>query len=361
MCVNHAYANSVVKAVIILAGVLVVILTSLVIGYPLQYYMYLFHEIILVLMGLWFISIILVKKYWPLLEGVTVFILIFCAVLSPVTRVLAPEYDTEYGNPCPHVDQLVSIGERVYLTENEQKAAQYIFITLSKKGLSPVLNTNIMVTQPGKREAALLLCAHFDTVEKSPGADDNASGVAVLLEVEIPSSPEYTIILVFFTGEECGLLESRYFAESTEIPLKGVVCVDTVGTGEDFHISSMKKNRLISFWLSQVVYGLSETGVPSIGPLYSDHVPFNEKKVRAVGLTRSHNRLYPHIHSAKDTMVYPEKLIETGETVQKVVYHFAYAKNPYMFVKKAVVLAGIISCGFAYGIHRILDIILSIE
>ncbi|MGD2248915.1 MAG: M28 family peptidase [Candidatus Methanofastidiosia archaeon] len=354
---NQIYTNTVVKAVIILAGVLVVMLSSLVLGYPLQYYMYIFHEIILVLMGLWFISVILVKKYWSLLEGVTVFILIFCAVLSPVTHVLAPEYDIEYGNPYLHVDHLVSIGERVYLTENESKAAQYIFNTLCKKGLSPVLDTNVMVTHPGKREAALLVCAHFDTVEKSPGADDNASGVAVLLEVEIPSSPEYTIILIFFTGEECGLVESRYFAQNTEIPLSGVVCVDTVGTGEDFHISSMKKNRVISFWLSQVVYGLSDSGVPSIGPLYSDHVPFNEKKFKAVGLTRSHNRLYPHIHSAKDTLVYPEKLIETGETVQKVVYHFAYTKNPYMFVKKAVVLAGIISCGLAYAIHRILDII----
>lgn len=313
-------------------------------------------------MGLWFISIVLVKKYWNVLEGVTVFILLFCTVLSPVTAAFAPEYDAyNHDDLSSHVDHLITIGERVYLTENEDKAAQYIYQTLVKKGVSPMVDTNVIVVHPGKKEAALLLCAHFDTVKGSPGADDNASGVAVLLEVSIPSFPEHTILQVFFTGEEYGLVESRYFAETTRIPLSAVICVDTVGTGDDFHISSMKENRIISFWLSQVVYGLSDTAVPSIGPLYSDHVPFNEEKIKAVGLTRSHNRLYPHIHSAQDDSVQPQKLIKTGETVQKIVYHFAYSKNPYMFVKKAVIFTGIISVGLVYAIHRVLNLILSIE
>jgi Zn-dependent M28 family amino/carboxypeptidase len=60
------------------------------------------------------------------------------------------------------------------------------------------------------------------------GADDNASGVASLLEIaraysSLPSAPRRSILFVFVTGEEVGLLGSDYFAHYPSVPLDKIV------------------------------------------------------------------------------------------------------------------------------------------
>ncbi len=343
--------------VVLLSLLLGVILSAALLGYPPLYYVYLVHEILFVAVFLWFISITICKKYTRKpLEGATLFMLVFLVVLSPINKMLAPDYESTFpDDPCVYTDYLVTeIGERPYMSENEMKASEYIQNVLKEKGFSPVGDRNIVMKREGKNQDTLIVCAHYDTVANSRGADDNASGVSVLLGLDIPENPEYTLMLIFFTGEEVGLIESRHFAENIDCII-GVICVDTVGVGEDLHISSLKENRSTSFFLSQVVYGLSDKGIPSIGPLYSDHVPFNEKRMRAVGLTRSTNRSYPHIHSELDAGVDKDKIVETGETVQAIVTHFSYSENPYQFVYKSVVCAIIISSFLAYSFQNILN------
>lgn len=341
---------------VFLLSLLLVTIVSSGLGYPPVYYVYLVHEVLLVLIGLW-VVVFVVKKVRKPLEVVTLFFIFFFVVLSPVNALLAPDYETHFeGDVLAHVEYLVhDVGERPYLSDNEKEAAEYIQKILKEKGFSPVVDGNVMIIVEGKKEAAVIFCAHYDTVPGSPGADDNGSGVSVLLELEIPEQPEYTIIIIFFTGEECGLVESRYVAQTIERDIVGVICVDTVGVGKDLHISSLRKNRSKSFFLSQLVYGLSDTGIPSIGPLYSDHVPFNQEGVKAVALTRSTNREYPHIHSEKDVTVFEDYLVETGETVQKVLYHFSRSETPYLFVNAAVILTVFISGGLAVAIQQLMD------
>jgi hypothetical protein len=71
---------------------------------------------------------------------------------------------------------------------------------------------------PGKK--ALMLCAHYDSVPTSPGAGDNASGVAVVLETlrALKTGPrlDRDVIVLFDDGEENGLLGSAIFV--TEHP-----------------------------------------------------------------------------------------------------------------------------------------------
>jgi hypothetical protein len=327
------------RSVLLLSVLLATICSAVLFGYPLPYYVYVVHEILFILIFLWFISTTVVKKVKKLSEGVTLFFVIFFVVLSPVTAVLAPDYPCEGGgDPMVHVAYLAEeIGERPYISENEEKASGYIQDVLKRKGGSPVGDDNVFLIVEGKKEDTVLFCAHYDSVPGSPGADDNASGVSVLLELSIPDNPVNTIVIAFFTGEEVGLVESRQVARDCE-NLVGVICVDTVGVGKDFHVSSLRKNRSKSFFLSQVVYGLTEA-IPSIGPLYSDHVPFNEKGVRAVGLTRSINREYPHIHSERDKYVDRDILVETGAAVQELVYHFSYAEYPYRFVYVSLLIS----------------------
>ncbi|OFX40452.1 MAG: hypothetical protein A2X08_12480 [Bacteroidetes bacterium GWA2_32_17] len=66
-----------------------------------------------------------------------------------------------------------------------------------------------------------------DTIAVHNGADDNASGVAGILELtrlfaELPTKPKRTLIFVAFSGEEMGLLGSKQFVKEPPVPLKAI-------------------------------------------------------------------------------------------------------------------------------------------
>jgi uncharacterized iron-regulated protein len=118
---------------------------------------------------------------------------------------------------------------------------------------APVRLRNVIGVLPGMNAAlagqSALLTAHYDhlgsgwpDVHKGdegrlhPGADDNASGVAVLIELAkslaAGERPQRTLVFVAFSGEEAGLLGSRRYVESPPFPLDktiGVINLDTVG------------------------------------------------------------------------------------------------------------------------------------
>lgn len=98
-------------------------------------------------------------------------------------------------------------------------------------------------TQPDKY---IVVGAHYDHLgiltKKTyfPGANDNASGVAMTLDLakyysDVFNQPDYSIIFIFFGAEEAGLLGSRYFCNNPYVPLKKIkfmINLDMVGTGE---------------------------------------------------------------------------------------------------------------------------------
>jgi aminopeptidase YwaD len=85
------------------------------------------------------------------------------------------------------------------------------------------------------RQAPLLIGAHYDTVMASPGADDNASALVVLLEVAEQlrrTAVTRPVWLAAFCLEEQGLLGSRAFAlqlKQTGQPLYGAIVLECVG------------------------------------------------------------------------------------------------------------------------------------
>ena len=110
-----------------------------------------------------------------------------------------------------------TIGERnVFRPQALAAARNYIEAVFTQQGYQvarqsyEVHNTacaNLQATLPGgaKRKQVLLLGAHYDSVTGSPGADDNASGVAALLEIAgllAATSPALTVRLVAFVNEE---------------------------------------------------------------------------------------------------------------------------------------------------------------
>jgi aminopeptidase N len=126
---------------------------------------------------------------------------------------------------------------------------------------APVTLRNVIGVLPGTRAEwkgqSALLTAHYDhlgfgwpDVHKGdegklhPGADDNASGVAVMLELaKVLASgekPQRSIVFVAFTGEEAGLLGSKHYVRHPTFPLDqtmGVINLDTVGRLFDKKVS----------------------------------------------------------------------------------------------------------------------------
>jgi len=128
---------------------------------------------------------------------------------------------------------------------------------------------------------AVIVSAHYDHLGRSgpgvrmseigqihPGADDNASGVAVLLELArvfaAGGNPPRTLIFVAFSGEEAGLQGSRHFVAQPPVPLSGIRSVlnlDTVGRLGKGEISALATGTA-SEW-QHVFRGITfSTGIP---------------------------------------------------------------------------------------------------
>ncbi|MEO8359065.1 MAG: M20/M25/M40 family metallo-hydrolase [Vicinamibacteria bacterium] len=118
---------------------------------------------------------------------------------------------------------------------------------------APVETVNVIAllpgTKPGWKTQSAILSAHYDhlglgwpDVRKGdegkihPGADDNASGVSVMIELaralKSSGEPSRTVAFIAFSGEEAGLKGSAYYVDHPALPLDqiiGVINLDTVG------------------------------------------------------------------------------------------------------------------------------------
>jgi aminopeptidase YwaD len=95
------------------------------------------------------------------------------------------------------------------------------------------------------KDSLLVFTAHYDHLGMMgnetmfPGANDNASGVSLLLNLVkhfTASKPRYTVVFIAFAGEEIGLVGSSYFTEHPVFPLskiKFLINFDLAGTGDD--------------------------------------------------------------------------------------------------------------------------------
>jgi len=107
-------------------------------------------------------------------------------------------------------------------------------------GASPAaiaLTKNVVGRIPGTEPTkAILLCAHYDSVPAGPGAGDDGSGVATLLEVaralKAGPAPRRPVILLLDDAEECGMLgaEAYVAAHKVEEEVEAVVNCDARGT-----------------------------------------------------------------------------------------------------------------------------------
>ncbi|BAY25436.1 peptidase M28 [Calothrix sp. NIES-2100] len=240
-----------------------------------------------------------------------------------------------------------------YTSTERSRTRTYITTELKKFGWTPQLENfsegvNIFAERQGtnKQAGAILVAAHYDTVASSPGADDNASGVAVLLELArvLGSRPTpRTLQLAFFDREEAGLLGSTAFVRKTARlkNLGGAIVMDMVGyacykvgcqqypAGLPVTPPSDKGDFLVvvgdtehlpllnAFQNSQPIpptaLNKGDANLPSVltlpipfkglltpDTLRSDHAPFWYQGIGAVLVTDTANLRTPHYHQPSD-------------------------------------------------------------
>ncbi len=150
-------------------------------------------------------------------------------------------------------------GNLTYIPSQIQK--DFPIIILKRKALPNKVNTvnfnieskflknyktqNIIAYIKGKSDTSIVLTAHYDHIGHMglntyfPGANDNGSGIAMVLNLakyfSKEKKPKYNIVFMFFSGEELGLLGSKYYTENPLFPLgkiKFLLNLDMVGSGD---------------------------------------------------------------------------------------------------------------------------------
>ena len=145
---------------------------------------------------------------------------------------------------------LLNFGIRYTGTPNCSKAGDWIYSEFEKMGLNVEFHEwnfekfqskNVVATLPGNdpsSNAIFILCAHYDTIKISPGANDDGSGtVAVLCIAEILSkySFNHTIKFIAFSGEEVGTYGSFTYARDAYNRNDNIIAVlnlDIIGYAE---------------------------------------------------------------------------------------------------------------------------------
>jgi Zn-dependent M28 family amino/carboxypeptidase len=253
---------------------------------------------------------------------------------------------------CAHLEALV--GERHPLSAplHLQQVEQYLVRQLAAAGLTVTtqefhamdgFHRNVIgtvhPTQASARKAGppLILAAHYDTVEGSPGADDNASALTVLIEVANRIGSERLqrpVQLIAFALEEPGLFGSQAYTAhlaATGQSIQGAIVLECVGyasneegsqtipPGVPISVPTIGNflgvigNQASAPFTQSVAQAMARhipivpLIVPGNGELLpdtrrSDHTAFWERGFPAVMLTDTANFRNPHYHQPTDTI-----------------------------------------------------------
>jgi len=282
------------------------------------------------------------------------FLLIFLSSLFSSPPGISGAMDDLNSNLKNHVIELSrNIGERNAIRyESLEKAAEYIETSFKGFGFKPESQVyglegrdfrNISVTLTGTHtpEEIVVIGAHYDTVPGTPGADDNASGVAGLLELArlfAGRETGRTLRFVAFTNEEPPFFRSRKMGSrvyAREARQKGekiiaMICLEMIGYFSDeknvqgYPLPFMKtfypdtadfiavvgnlRSRSLVKQVASGLKGQSGVGVESLttfewvpGVDFSDHYSFYKEGYPAVMITDTAFYRNVHYHMHTDT------------------------------------------------------------
>lgn len=253
-----------------------------------------------------------------------------------------------------HVETQLAFGPRLTGTEANIQMGDWLIEELRAHGWDLVIQPYIVADGVSARNLvairgqgpAAVLGAHYDSriladqdpdpakrQDPVPGANDGASGVAVLLELARTldvEATQHTVCLAFFDAEDNGqiaswdwILGSTYFVENlTQIPRcnppRFAVIVDMIGDADQqVYIERSSHPALrAAIWQEAETLGYGEWIINE--PKYTmidDHTPFLRAGIPAADLIDFD---YPHWHTTGDTTdkVSAESLERIGRTLQ---------------------------------------------
>ena len=293
-------------------------------------------------------------------------IVVILAIGPLATRASPPE--PELARLKVHVETLASPAFAGRRDEGAAKARAYLLGEFRKLGLKPLfgdsftqdvtgkgpddlLGVNVGGTiagsDPGSSGKWLILGAHYDHLGTRgdvvyPGADDNASGVAMMLEVarsiaESPDRPRRSIAFVGFDLEErgpngeFGLRGSQFFARHPPFPLDRValfLTADMIGRSlggvcdRTVFVLGSEHEPEVRPWISRAAEGKPiEVGLLGSDMLVidrSDYGPFRSRKIPYLFFTTGENPTYHTPRDVAETIDYP-KLEAISRMIHSVV------------------------------------------
>ena len=208
-------------------------------------------------------------------------------------------------------------------------AETYIKQKLQSYGLTTTIQSfsttgkNVYAVQPGTEfpNKKYIICAHFDDMPSgsiAPGADDNGSGTAAVIEASRIFSQlsfPFTIVYALWDEEEQGLVGSEYYANQAAAngdSILGVINLDMIAWDSnndgnaDVHTSSIANTNSLKDKMLEVnlVYGINlDLDVVPAQP-YSDHQSFLDHGYSAILLIEDDDDFHAYYHTVNDLLQY---------------------------------------------------------
>jgi Zn-dependent M28 family amino/carboxypeptidase len=260
-------------------------------------------------------------------------LLAICGLSSCQAQTQTPAMSQEFDAQRAYQDvaNQMQFGPRVPSSPAHQAAVGYIHDELQKAGWQVEIQKSTVEGHPvenilAKRSdtnSPIILGAHYDSrmladqdpnpalrIQPVPGADDGASGVAVLLEIaRVLPSDEKGVWLVFFDSEDQGeidgwdwLLGSTAFADSLKVTPKAVVVIDMIGDADLNIYREISSTKALTDQIWQTAADLGYAGQFIDQEKYSmldDQTSFLNKGLPAVDIIDFD---YPYWHTTSDTL-----------------------------------------------------------
>jgi aminopeptidase-like protein len=227
-------------------------------------------------------------------------------------------------------------------TTDELKAANYITAELKSKKLKTVFQklpfkgdsaTNVLVFLDCKMDSTIILSAHYDHLgmgtNKSKellnkhgihnGADDNASGVAMVIELAKWLAKEkkhrYNYVFAFYSAHEAGLYGSAYFGQSSlcsNLKIRAVLNFDMVGrldeTAKIVRVAGAKTDPVFDVYFESNQKKPINFRYDDGSLLLSDLKTFAEKNLPTLGFSTGIHDDYHKMSDDEDKINYPGML-----------------------------------------------------
>lgn len=224
-------------------------------------------------------------------------------------RLIQTQRTYEFGFPLIQIKQ-----------ESWDSTAQSVQLNIKNKFITQYKTQNVIGYIEGEIDSFIVFTAHYDHLGRVgtdvyfPGANDNASGVSVILDIakyysDKKTKPKYSIAFMLFSAEEAGLIGSLYYTKNPLFPLnkiKFLFNLDMVGTGiEGLSIVNGKENIKASELISKINEDNNyfDKIIIGKGSANSDHHFFDTSGVPSVFIfTRGGPQFYHDIYDRHETL-----------------------------------------------------------